>query len=68
MKAVYQSCRPTIPGLLADDPVTRLVIRVRMLAPDRPSGPLRQAAYPCPRSVTDAPGGSRSVVLRHGLR
>ena len=48
MKAIYQSCRPTIPGLLADDPVTRLVTEIRMLAPDRPSGPPEQAACPCP--------------------
>jgi hypothetical protein len=48
MKAIYQSCRPTIPGLLADCAVIRLVIEIRMLAPDRPSGPPEQAAYPCP--------------------
>ena len=47
MKAVYQSCRPTIPGPLADCAVTRLVTEIRMLAPDRPSGPPEQAACPC---------------------
>ncbi len=47
MKAIYQSCRPTIPGLLADGAVTRLVTEIRMLAPDRPSGPPEQAACPC---------------------
>ena len=28
--------------------VTRLVTEIRMLAPDRPSGPPEQAACPCP--------------------
>lgn len=47
MKSIDQSCRPTIPGLLAELAVTRLVTEIRMLAPDRPSGPPEQAAYPC---------------------
>jgi hypothetical protein len=47
MKAVYQSCRPTLRACWPNDAVTRLVIEIRMLAPDRPSGPPEQAACPC---------------------